>query len=160
MLAGVDAQTDVSGEDEGTDVQRGTVDVGDPVLVHFHQSLDGLDEILDGNLGDAQTVGGILHPLGVAVRTEQLDGVVRGAIGLHALENLLGVVEHHRGGVQGEGGIGDDAGVVPALALGIVHHEHMVGEDFAKAQLVFVGGFRLGGSGLGNLDIQHDNTLP
>lgn len=109
-------------------------------------------------MGECTDVGRVLQTLGIAVRPEELNGVVHGAIGLHALEDLLCVVEHHAGRIHLEGLIGDDAGIVPALALGVVHQEHMIGEDLAKAQLALVGGFGLGGCGSGDLNIQHDNT--
>ena len=134
--------------------------MGHPVLVHFHQGLDRLDEVVHGNLGNAHPVGGVLHALGVAVGAEQLDGVVRGPVGLQTLENLLGIVEDHAGGVQGEGLIGDDAGVMPALVRGVVHDKHMIREDLAEAQLALVRGFGLGAGGLGDFDIQHfDRSL-
>ena len=94
--------------------------------------------------GDAHAVAGVDAALGVAVGPEQLDGVVGGAVGLQTLKQLLGVVEHHAGRVQGEGLIGDDAGIVPALTLGVVHQEHVVGEDLAKAQLGLVRGLGFG----------------
>ena len=65
-------------------------------------------------------------------------------------------MEHHRGRVQREGCIGDDAGIVPALALGIIHHKHVVGKFLAEAQLGLVLGLLLGRSGTSDLDIQHD----
>ena len=68
----------------------------------------------------------------------------------------LRIVEHDGSRVQLKGAIGDDAGVMPALALRIIHHEHMVGELFAKAQLALVLRLLLGRSGAGDLDIQHD----
>jgi hypothetical protein len=49
---------------------------------------------------------------------------------------------------------------MPALTRSIVHNKHMVGKGFAKTQLGFVGGLCLGGSGLGDLDVQHFKTLP
>ena len=119
------------------------------------QSLNGLNVVLYRDLGDAQTVGRILKTLGVAVRAEQLHGVVSGAVGLHALKDLLCVVEHHGSGVQFKGAVGDDAGIVPALALGVIHDEHMVGELFAEAELRLIGGLCLGRSRAGDLDIQH-----
>ncbi len=118
--------------------------MGHPVTLHIHQSLNSLHEILFRDLGDAQTVGRILETLCVAVRAEQLHGVIRGAVSLHALKNLLCIVEHHRGRVQLEGSVGDDAGIVPALALGVIHDEHVVGKFLAEAQLRLVLGFSLG----------------
>ena len=129
--------------------------MGHPVLVHFHQGLDRLDEVVHGDLGDAHPVGGVLHPLGVAVGAEQLDGVIRGPVGLQTLKDLLGVVEHHAGGIQGEGLIGDNAGVMPALVRRVVHDKHMIREDLAEAQLALVRRLGLGAGGLGDFDIQH-----
>ena len=76
--AGVDAHAHIGGEYKGTDIQGGAVRMGHPVLVHFHQGLHGLDEVLHRDLGNAHPVGGVLHPLAVTVGAEQLDGVVRG----------------------------------------------------------------------------------
>ena len=156
MLGSVHAQTHIIGKDEGTDVQRSTIGMGHPVALHIHQSLNGLNIILHGDLRDAQTVGRILKTLGVAVRAEQLHGVVGSAVGLHALKDLLCVVEHHGSGVQLKGAVGDDAGIVPALALGIIHHKHVVGKFLAEAQLGLVLRLLLGRSGTSDLDIQHD----
>ena len=80
MLGSVHAQAHIVCKHEGTDVQGSAVRVGHPVTVHIHQSLHSLDVIFHGDLGDAQTVGGILETLCVAVRAEQLDGVIRSAV--------------------------------------------------------------------------------
>ena len=156
MLGSVDAQTHIVCEHEGTDIQGSAVRVRHPVTVHIHQSLDGLDVILNRDLGDAQTVSRVLHTLCVALGAEQLDGVIRSAVSLHALEDLLCIVEHDRSGVQREGCVGDDAGVMPALALGIVHNEHMVGELLAKTQLRLVLRLFLRAGSTSDLDVQHD----
>ncbi len=89
-------------------------------------------------------------------RAEQLDGVIRSAVSLHALEDLLRVVEHNGGGVQRKGCVGDDACVMPAFALRIIHHKHVVGKFFAEAQLGLVLRLLLRTGGAGDLDIQHD----
>ena len=154
-LRGGHAQELVGGDDERADVQAGAGLGGDPVLVDGHDFLDGLHKVLLGNPGDAQAVIGVVGPLGVHVRAEQVGFAVRAAIGLQALEHGLAVVEHHGGGVQLDLLIGHDAGVMPALALGVIHDEHVVGEDVAKAQLRAGGRLRLRGSGSFNADIQH-----
>ena len=156
VLGSVHAQTYIIGKDEGTDVQGSTIGTGHPVALHAHQSLNSLHKILFRDLGDAQTVGRILKTLGVAVRAEQLHGVVGGAVGFHALKDLLCVVEHHGSGVQFKGAVGDDAGIVPALALGVVHNEHMVGELLAKTQLRLVLRLFLRAGSTSDLDVQHD----
>ena len=85
---------------------------------------------------------------------------IHGAVGLHALKDLLGIVEHHAGRVQNKGGVGDDARIVPALAAGIFHQEHMIGENLTEAQLGLVGGLGLEGRGFRDLDIQHFKNSP
>ena len=54
-------------------------------------------------------------------------------------KHSLRIVEHQRGGIQYQRLIGDDAGVMPAFALVIIHDEHMVRKDMAEAQSA--GGF-------------------
>lgn len=114
---------------------------------------------LGGDLGQAHTLGGVVHALDVAVGAEQLDRAVGGAIGLQTLEDLLGIVQHLGGGVNLQGAIGDDAGIVPALALVIVHDEHMVGHVLAKDQS---GGVRLflQFGGAGDFDLFHGEFPP
>ena len=68
-------------------------------------------------------------------------------------------MENNAGGVQDEGGIGNDPGIVPALTAGIVHQEHVIGEDLAEAQLVLIGLF-LEGRTFSDLDIQHIRNSP
>ena len=140
VLGGVDPQGGVQSDHEGPDIQGGVLLVGHPVLLGLHQLFDGGHRQLLGNLGHTQAVGGFVHPVDVVPDAEQLDGAIGGAVGLQALENLLAVVEHLGGGVDLEGAVGDDAGVMPALALVVVDDEHMVGHGLAEHQL---GGIRL-----------------
>ena len=74
----------------------------------------------------------------ILVRAEQQHTAVLGLIGLQALEHLLPVVEHHGRGLQGDGLVRDDLGVVPAMLPIIGHDVHMVGKNFTKAQLGLV----------------------
>ena len=145
----------VGGDDERADVEARAGLGGDPVLVDGHDGLDGLHEVLLGDLGDAQAVVGVVGALGVHVRAEQVGLAVRAAIGLQALEHRLAVVEHHRGGVQLDLLVRHDARVVPALALGVIHHKHVIGEDVAEAQLLARRRLRLRRGGALNADIQH-----
>jgi len=153
----MDAQAHIVCKHEGADVQGSAVCMGHPVTFHIHQRLNGLDVILDRDLRDAQTVSRILHPLCIAVRAEQLNGIVCGAVSLHALKDLLCVVEHDRRRVQLERSIGDDTGIVPAFALGVVHDEHVVGELLAEAELGLILRLLFRTGRPGDLDIQHDN---
>ena len=55
-----------------------------------------------------------LEAAGVGVRPEQGRAAVRGGIGLEALEDFLGVVQHRRGRIQRERRTRLDPRVVPA----------------------------------------------
>ena len=148
-------QAYIGGKHEGTDVQAGAVGMRNPVLIHLDQSLHGLLKILSGDGRNAHTIAAIHKAMGVAVGAEQLNVAVRGAIGLHALEQLLCIMEDHGSGIQFKAAVGDDSGVKPTLAFGVVHNEHMIGELFAEAQLGLVRRLLLGMSGFRNLDVQH-----
>ena len=141
LMDAVEAQLGIGAEQEGTDVQGGAGLRGDEPLVQLYQSLDSLQSILGGHHRQAETDGGVLHTLHVVPGTEQLDLAVLAAVSLQALKDLGTVVEHAGGGGQGDVLEGDDAGIVPALFIGIVHDEHVVGVVDAEAQLVGGGQF-------------------
>ena len=155
MVHGVHAQGLVVAQQEGADVEGGAVGVGNPVRIQLDQRLDDLDEVLLGKLGQTEALGGIDHAAGVLLGAEQLDAAVRSAIGLQTLEDLGAVVQAGGRRMDGEVREGNDARVMPALVGAPVDQRHVVAEDFAKAQLRFVGGFRLGCGGFFNADVQH-----
>ena len=99
----------------------------------------------------------VVHPADTVHGAEQLDGAVIGAVGLQALKDLLGVVEHLGRRIDLEGSIGDDAGVVPALAGVIVHDEHMIGHALAEHQSGGLG-LLLQSLSAGDLDLLHNGT--
>ena len=152
------AQAHVGGEHIGADVQAGAVGMGHPVLFHPNQLFHSLHEVFGRDGRNAHAVAAVNKAVGVAVGAEQLDLALGGAVGLHALEQLLGIVEDHGGGVEAEGAVGHDAGVMPALALRVIHHKHVIGKNLAEAQLGLVGGLRLRTGGFFNTDVQHDDN--
>ena len=135
----MDAQSGGSGDDKGTDIQRGARLIGDPVLLQTDQLLDGGQGVLLVQGRDAHTLTGGVDALDVLGGTEELDGAVGGAVGLQAFKDLLGVVEYHGGRLQSDGAVGNDAPVVPALAVGVVHQKHVVGKGSAEHQRGGVG---------------------
>ena len=149
------AQADIVCKHERADVQACAVAVGNPVTVNVNQGLNSLNKILNRDLGDAKTVSRILETLCIAIGAEQLHTAVSSAVGLHALKNFLCVMEHHGSGVQRQGGIRHNAGIMPAFTGGIVHQEHMVGKNLAEAKLAFVLRLCLRFSSTNNFDIQH-----
>lgn len=149
VLGGQHGEGDLVAEDEGPDIKSGARGGGNPVLVLMNHSLDGGQEQVAGEFGDAHPLVGTLHPGDVHVGAEELDAALGIAVGLHTLEHALGIVQHGAGGLDQEGLMGDHPAVVPALALVIVHDKHVVGEILGKAQLGLVGrpGLGMGGSG-------------
>ncbi|MPN38868.1 hypothetical protein SDC9_186393 [bioreactor metagenome] len=101
---------------------------------------------------------GAAQPLAVFVGAEQLYLARGGAVRLQAFKALLCVVKDQCRRVQRNRRVGNDARVVPALALGVVHHKHVVCEDAAEAQCA--GRFRFGLCGFFNFNIQHGLDPP
>ena len=87
---------------------------------------------------DTQALGAAVEAAQIVHRAEQLDISLRIAVSLHSLENGLAIMQHHGSGIQRKIAVGNNAGVMPALALRIVHDEHMVGKDLAKTELGFI----------------------
>ena len=157
VVGAVYTQSGVQADHKGTDVQGGILLVGDPVPLQLDQLRDaGQGQIL-GDLGQGDTLSRVVHPADIVHGAEQLDGAVIGAVGLQALKDLLGVVEHLGRRIDLEGSIGDDAGVVPALAGVIVHDEHMIGHALAEHQSGGLG-LLLQSLSAGDLDLLHNGT--
>ena len=97
-----------------------------------------LPDLLRLGARQAHTMVGVDHALCVLVGTEQLDGAVRGAVGLQTLKGLHCVMENHRCRIELERLIRYDAGVVPALFLIVVNDQHMIGIMNTKAEVAFV----------------------
>ena len=75
-----------------------------------------------------KAIGAVVHPLAVPVEAEEPDLVVGAAERLEAVEHLLGVVEHRRGGVERERPVRNDARIEPAALALPVGDRHVVGE--------------------------------
>lgn len=147
-------------DDKRPDIESRALPRGDPVLVDLHQLFDSLHSERLVDQRDTETVVGQIEPRHVFLRPEQYDPSLRRAVGLHAFEDLLAVVQAHGGRIEGERAVGNDPGIVPALSLIVIHQKHVVGEDGAKPQLVGGGRFRLRGFGFFHADFLHGATLP
>ena len=108
--------------------------MGDPILLQFHQGPHGTDLEFRIQLGHAHPLCAPVHPVGVLQRAEHLQAAVLAAVGLETFKNFLAVVEHGGGGVNGQGAIGLNAGVVPAPAFGVLYQEHVVGKQLAEGE--------------------------
>ena len=88
----------------------------------------------------------------MVLQTEQANLPVGAAKRLAPVEDRLPVMQHASSRIHGERRVGDDARVVPALPLVVLHHEHVVGEDRSERQrLIGRGLFGRGGAGDGDL---------
>ena len=142
----VQRQRGVGGVQERADIQAGAGVAGHPILIHTNHLLDGLQRVIGVHLRQPQTLAGAVQPGDILPGAEQLHLTVGATVGLQALEYLGAVVENAGGGGESDGAVGDDAGVVPAVLLGVVHDEHVVGKHSAEAQLV--GGGQGAGMGI------------
>ena len=159
IAGGMDAQLGRGGDGKRPEVEGGADLIGDPGLLHPAEGADGLDEVLLRDLRHAHAAHALHHAAAVAVRPEEADLAVRAPVGLQALEAGLAIVQDGGRRVQGQGTVGDDPGVVPALLGGVVHQEHVVGEEVAEAQRRAFGGLFLGGVGFVDGDVQHACSL-
>ena len=157
VVGGVDAQSGVQADHEGPNIQGGILLPGHPVLLHLNQLGDANQSQVLRHLGQGHTLGGRVHPADVVHGAEELDGAVLGPVGLQALEDLLGVVEHLGRRVDLQGGVGDDPGIVPALTGVVVRDEHMVGHALAPNQGGGVG-LLLQGLRAGDFNLLHVGT--
>ena len=153
-MAGVDAQLRVRRDYERAQVEAGAVLVRDPALIHGHQGLERLEVDILGHGRDAHAQSRVVHALDVFRRAEELHGAALGAVGFETFKNLLRIVQHVGAGHQLDGAVGDYARRVPALALVVVHEEHVVRENLSESQLV-AGRLFLGGCRPGDFDLVH-----
>ena len=136
LLRGAHAEERLGSEHERTHVQRVLAAGGHPVDVALDEGRHGAEEVVHGQLGQVQALGGVLETLGVRVRAEQPGGAVGVAVCLQTFEDLLGVVQHGCARIQLQRRVRLDATVAPALALGPAHVGHVVGEDLTECRLV------------------------
>ena len=145
-------------DDKRPDIQRGTLAGRNPVLIERHQLLDRFDRKRLIDRRNAQPVVREVQARHIFVRAEQHHLAFRGAVGLHALKDLLAVMQAHRGRIQRNIAVGHDPWVVPALALVVIHQKHVVGKNIAETQLGGIGGLRLGGRRFLHRNAWHDRN--
>ena len=133
--AGVHAERGLRGDQGGADVERGRR-VRHPALLELDQLDHRFDMRLRIDFLHGHAFGRAVEARGVLPGSEEVHLAVRPAIGLGALEDFLGVVEHGRGRVEDEGLVGPDLGVVPARGGCPLLSEHAIREDLAEAEFL------------------------
>ena len=126
------AQAAVRGNHERPQVQGVLGRLRHPGPVLAHELLEGGDERLVRQLGHRDAGRRGAEPGGVRGRPEQHHRARPLPVGLQALEDLLGVVEHRGGGVQGQRAVGLEPAVMPAALRRPPQGDHVVGEDLAE----------------------------
>ena len=130
-----DAEKGLVGEHERAQVEA-AVAARDPFDVGLHQLLDGAQERRLGQHRHRQALGGGLEAAGVLLGAEQGDAAVLETIGLEALENLLGVVQHGARRIEDERLARPELRVAPAALLRPADGRHVIGEDSAEAGIL------------------------
>ena len=111
-----DAEKRLVGEHERAQVEA-AVAARDPLDVDLDQLLDRAQERRLGQHGHRQPLGRGLEAARVLLGAEQGDAAVLEAVGLEALEDLLGVVQHGAGRIEDERLARPELRVAPAALL-------------------------------------------
>jgi hypothetical protein len=107
---------------------------GHPRLVGLDEDAQGLEEVLGRQLREDHPARAGLEALGVLVRAEGPDRAVLVAVGLEALEDLGGVVQHRGGRGDGDVAVCRELTRAPALTLTPGRPNHVVGHELAEAR--------------------------
>ena len=112
------AKVGIVAEHEGTDIERGTLGLGNPCLLVADKLGVALQRILFGDGGQAESFCADVHTADVLQGTEHLHlAVGQAAVSLQALKDLCTVMQHGGCGMQGNIAKGNDSGIMPALFL-------------------------------------------
>ena len=128
----VDAEAALGGDQERAQVQALPRTLGHPLPVLRDEQLKGVDERLLGQFGHRHPAAARVEAGRVGLGPEHDDRAGRLPVGLEALEELLAVVEHLGGRVEGERAVRLKLAVVPAALLRPAQRDHVVGEDLTE----------------------------
>jgi hypothetical protein len=128
------AEEGLAGEHEGTQIEAAAFGLGDPFGIDLDQLFDGREEIGLRQFRHRHAACRLIEAAGVFLRTEQHSAAIRRAIGFHAFEDLLGIVQHARRRVDLERCPCGHFRRVPALALAPAYDSHVVGEKRAETE--------------------------
>jgi len=113
--------------------------------------MEGLHEEVLVHGRHAQTTAADIEAADILVGSEHVHrAVVAVPVGLHALEDLLAVVKHLGGRIEGKRTVGYDAGVMPGT-IPVVHDEHVGGESGAETVIAVRRGRGVGIAGDGDI---------
>jgi len=104
----------------------------DPFAVLGHQQLKRAQKLCLRQFWHGQPGRRPVEAGRVGLRPERHDRPARLPVGLHPLEDLLGVVEDRGGRVEGEWAVGLQPAVVPAAVGRPADGDHVIGEYLAE----------------------------
>ena len=128
------AEEGLAGEHEGAQIEA-AFPLRDPLGVDAHQLLDGVEEIGFRQFRHRHAAGGFVEAAGVFLRAEENGAAIGAAIGLHALEDFLGVMQHAAGRIDRERSACQNLGRMPALVRVPADHGHVVGKQGSEAEV-------------------------
>ena len=137
-VRGVNAQHHIRRDHRRADIQRSARRARHPIRIDLQQRGQTRQRLLHVDLRHAHALGRAIHALKVVARTEEIQTAVLAAIALHAFKDFLRIVEHGAGRIHHKRAIGHHTGIMPAASLFIIHDEHMIGKDLAKAEFGFI----------------------
>ena len=149
---GPNAQPDLGGQHERPQVQRVLARRRrHPLVVDGQQLGDRREEQLFGELRHREPGRRAAEACRVGLGAERGDRAVGLPVRLEALEDLLPVVQDHRGGIERQRPVRHHRRVVPAHALGPPDRHHVVGEIPAESGVGqdLAAPHRFGGRGVG-----------
>ena len=133
LLRRTHAEERLGRDHERPQIERAAIDRRHPAGIGQHQFAQRLDEHRFGQFGHRHPGGRAVESRGIRVGAEHRQPAIGGAIGLHALENLLRVMQHGAGRIERQRPARFEPCVVPAAPLVPVDRDHVVREDLAEA---------------------------
>ena len=115
LCRGPHAKESLRGEGEGTQVEGRTGNARDPLRVRAHEAHHRGNEILVGQVRDGQAIRRVVEARSVVAGAERPDRAVLVTVSLKPFEDLLAVMEHGRGRIQGKCTVRLDHLVVPTF---------------------------------------------
>ncbi len=126
-------EEDLAGVGERPQVEAAVLTLGDPLPVDRDDLVQRLEEDLLRQLRHRHPLSGLGEARGVRLRAEHRDTAVGQRVRLQTLEDLLRVVQHGAGRIHRDRRARLDAGLIPPLAVGVTHGDHVVREDPAES---------------------------
>ena len=136
LVGGSDSQSGFSANQRGPNIKGGAGAMRDPLLFELDESPHALEQLVAIEGREAGPLGGHVHPGHIVHRPKHANAIVDAAVRLHALEELLSVVEHLGAEVHGNRSVRHDLGRSPTVLRVPSHSEHMIRKRLTEEEFV------------------------